>query len=377
MTQRTLIVGCGVIGNAIGVKLYQQNHQVYGIRRQKSLLAHCINPLSIDLNLTRSQWQQSLPEVDNILISLTPNSRTPEGYTQCYLTNVQKIVKHYHSSSIKYTFLSSTAVYGENQGTVTTSSPRKPNQWNGKILAQAEQFLLDHTDVCIINSAGIYGMMRWWLFDVISGKNTTSLNWRKISNRIHQEDLINFIARSIGMQKAKKSKRYILCDDHSCRYDEIINWLETQAFPVDNAIKQSIRQLHQQKLSTLGKHCQNNVRELPGFTLTYPTFKEGLIEQLTFWKGWQKLSSFQQNVLHEVTQIPWGKTKSYRQLGDSLNSRAYQAIGQVLKKNPCAPWIPCHRVIASDGTIGGYMGAIQGEAINKKRQLLAAENIII
>lgn len=376
MTQRTLIVGAGLIGNAVGIRLAQQGHTVYGIRRHSKQIAACIHPLSIDLNRPLEDWEQTLPtDIDKVFISLTPNAYTAEGYKQCYLDNMKKVVKHYTKRLPRFYFLSSTAIYGDQQGIIDAQSPIKPHRWNGKILAEAERFLLTNTPVSIINSAGIYGMMRWRLFDIISGNNPQALTWKKISNRIHQEDLIRFITQLI--LSTEQPKRYILCDQRGFPYDDIVAWLDNQDFPVNPRIQTTMKQLKHANEPAKGKRCLSNASDLLDFRLTYPTYQEGLKEQLPFWLGWQKLSPFEKKVLSQVWQIPWGKTQSYRQIGESLGCRAYRAIGQVLRKNPCVPWIPCHRVIKSDGSIGGYMGEKTGHTIEQKRRRLAEENIIL
>jgi methylated-DNA-[protein]-cysteine S-methyltransferase len=48
-------------------------------------------------------------------------------------------------------------------------------------------------------------------------------------------------------------------------------------------------------------------------------------------------------------------------------------VGQALKRNPFAPEVPCHRVVASDGSLGGFHGERQGEMIERKRRLLEEE----
>lgn len=58
-----------------------------------------------------------------------------------------------------------------------------------------------------------------------------------------------------------------------------------------------------------------------------------------------------------------------------MKTKAYRAIGQVLKNNPDAPHTPCHRIVASDGSIGGFMGKTSGKAIQKKIRLLRKEGI--
>lgn len=77
-------------------------------------------------------------------------------------------------------------------------------------------------------------------------------------------------------------------------------------------------------------------------------------------------------VLELVKQIPKGKISTYKIISHRLNSKAYRAIGQILKKNPFAPKVPCHRVIKSDGFVGQY-----SKGINAKIKLLKSEGIYI
>ena len=75
--------------------------------------------------------------------------------------------------------------------------------------------------------------------------------------------------------------------------------------------------------------------------------------------------------------IPEGKVSTYKELAKYLNCNSAQAIGQALKKNPFAPQVPCHRVIKSDLSLGGYHGALEGEKVDKKIALLKQEGIIL
>jgi len=85
------------------------------------------------------------------------------------------------------------------------------------------------------------------------------------------------------------------------------------------------------------------------------------------------LTPFQKRVLSAVMEIPPGETRSYAWAARRAGSPgACRAAGQALTKNPYAPHVPCHRVLAADGSIGGYSGGI-----TKKRRLLAAEGVRI
>lgn len=75
--------------------------------------------------------------------------------------------------------------------------------------------------------------------------------------------------------------------------------------------------------------------------------------------------------------VPKGRVTTYKALAQALGTHAYRAIGQAMRRNPYAPDVPCHRVVASNGTIGGFMGKRQGEEIAKKLALLASEGITV
>lgn len=85
------------------------------------------------------------------------------------------------------------------------------------------------------------------------------------------------------------------------------------------------------------------------------------------------ITPFQRRVYLELLTIPSGETISYGELARRIGCRSAQAVGQALKKNPFAPDVPCHRVVAADGTLCGYNGARTGKEIERKRQLLEAE----
>jgi methylated-DNA-[protein]-cysteine S-methyltransferase len=67
---------------------------------------------------------------------------------------------------------------------------------------------------------------------------------------------------------------------------------------------------------------------------------------------------FQRQVWETMRQIPYGETWTYGQLAHAIgNPKAVRAVGQACHRNPCAPVVPCHRVVASHG-LGGYYGGL-------------------
>jgi len=83
-------------------------------------------------------------------------------------------------------------------------------------------------------------------------------------------------------------------------------------------------------------------------------------------------TDFQKDVWSALTRIPYGKTVSYAELAEmSGHAGAYRAAGNANGKNPIPIFIPCHRVIRSDGNIGGY-----SLGVDLKTRLLRLEGTI-
>jgi methylated-DNA-[protein]-cysteine S-methyltransferase len=78
-----------------------------------------------------------------------------------------------------------------------------------------------------------------------------------------------------------------------------------------------------------------------------------------------------------LKKVPKGRVTTYKALGDALGTHGYRAIGQIMRINPYAPVVPCHRVVASDGSIGGFMGSKRGKNIRRKIALLRSEGISV
>jgi len=77
---------------------------------------------------------------------------------------------------------------------------------------------------------------------------------------------------------------------------------------------------------------------------------------------------FQCAVWNQVARIPYAGTSSYGEIAHRLATRAARAVGGAVGKNPLYVVIPCHRVIAGDGSLGGY-----GWGLEHKRALLESE----
>lgn len=76
-------------------------------------------------------------------------------------------------------------------------------------------------------------------------------------------------------------------------------------------------------------------------------------------------------VWQALKKIPRGRVTTYKEIAEYLGRpRAARAVGNACKRNPDAPVVPCHRVVKSDGGLGGYAGGVK-----KKIELLAKEGV--
>jgi len=80
-------------------------------------------------------------------------------------------------------------------------------------------------------------------------------------------------------------------------------------------------------------------------------------------------TDFEQEVWLSLSDIPYGETRTYKWVAERIgNPKAVRAVGQALSRNPLPIVLPCHRIIESDGSIGGYSSGVE-----RKRRLLDME----
>jgi methylated-DNA-[protein]-cysteine S-methyltransferase len=87
------------------------------------------------------------------------------------------------------------------------------------------------------------------------------------------------------------------------------------------------------------------------------------------------MKTFSEKVYDLLRKVPEGHVTTYKEIAHALNCRAYRGVGQAMKRNPYAPEVPCHRVVAASGRIGGFRGKRSGAAIQEKINMLKSEGI--
>ena len=87
----------------------------------------------------------------------------------------------------------------------------------------------------------------------------------------------------------------------------------------------------------------------------------------------KNISGFEDLVYQLTSTIPRGKVSTYKLIAESIGRpKSARAVGNALNKNPYAPQVPCHRVVRSDGRVGGFAGGAK-----EKEALLRSEGVTI
>jgi len=219
---RLLIAGCGDLGLRVAQKLLQNSaHNVWGLRRSADTSTKQVIGFNWYVaDLSKPETLAKLPKgLTHILFCAAPNARTETDYRNVYFKGLQNVVEHAQRSSIKrILFVSSTAVYGEHGSEwVDEETPVNPQNFNGRILLESEQWLKQfgrehNIETLSLRLSGIYGPGRAaGLLEKLKlgqiGAPLTPPHW---ANRIHIEDAANAILHLINIPEPMST--YLVTD---------------------------------------------------------------------------------------------------------------------------------------------------------------------
>lgn len=281
---RILIAGCGDVGLRTAKKLLATGHSVWALRR------HCQNAVTVDglqwiqADLTDLDSLEHLPKVfDYIVFCPAPKAGAKKLsrqalYEQVYITGLTNMLQFADKcfGLKRIFFVSSTSVYGQDNGQwVSEESPTEPKAFNGKILLQAENKLINSRFLAtIIRSAGIYGPNRYrFLERILSGAELRS----QYTNRIHSEDLAAVLSFLIQLdsQGRKLDSIYLAVDNLPCTEYEIATWLCRY---IETINRQPPALGPPPKAGLQNKRCSGQRLNDLGYRYSYPSYQQGYAE---------------------------------------------------------------------------------------------------
>ena len=89
------------------------------------------------------------------------------------------------------------------------------------------------------------------------------------------------------------------------------------------------------------------------------------------------MKKFDERCYELLRLVPKGRVTTYKKIANALQTKAFRAVGRAMRHNPYAPFVPCHRCVSSDGSIGGFRGTVKGEFISLKIKMLEKEGMIV
>jgi nucleoside-diphosphate-sugar epimerase len=266
---RVLIAGCGYLGSELARSLVVAGHRVIGLRRNPTGLPEGVEPLARDL--VRDRTLAPLPTCDVLVYCAAPDAGGEEEYRDLYLQGLQNLLDAVDERSpARLLFVSSTAVYGQEDGSlVDESSPTAPLSYRGRILLDAERLVAAlHDHGVSLRLAGIYGPGRARALDEILDGRARYVPGR-YSNLIHRDDAARALLHLMALPKDRLARVYVGCDHEPVEQRVLLEWLaERTGSPAPHRMSLP-------EAGTPNRRCSSGRLVAAGYRFLYPTFREG------------------------------------------------------------------------------------------------------
>lgn len=268
-----LIVGSGYTGTAIAKHFIQKKQKVSGLVRSASSAARIeqegLQPIVADL--TKPETLEKIPQAHFIVLSPAPEERTEVAYRAIYLEGIKNFFHAIKKNQKPFlvVYLSSTGVYADGMGEwVDEETLAAPDSERSKILLEAErQVFSSGYPAVVFRLAGIYGPGRNRI-KVLEEGSWTYPKEDRYMNMIHVDDVAGGVA--CLFKKGQEGHVYLGCDDQSVKQSEFYVWL----------CQQLKREVKSETVSAIirGKRCRNDKLKSLGYSLSYPSYREGYVE---------------------------------------------------------------------------------------------------
>ncbi len=271
---RVLIAGCGYVGTALGEQLFEDGHEVWGLRRKPTRMPAGIQPLAADLAAPRSLIE--LPsDLDYVFCLVSPSGPDDPHYRSAFVDGVKGLLGALRGSSPRRLFfVSSTGVYAQSKGEwVDEDSPTEPPHHSGRRLLQGEELVLGGpVPASVVRFAGIYGPRRTRMVERVRGGSATYQRSPTLwTNRIHRDDCAGVLRHLMGLEQPESLYIGVDCEPAADR--TVLEWLAgAVGAPPPRPAGSGERPT---RAARSNKRCRNQRLLDSGYRFVYPTFREG------------------------------------------------------------------------------------------------------
>ncbi|MFV0454410.1 MAG: NAD-dependent epimerase/dehydratase family protein [Pseudomonas sp.] len=270
-----LIAGCGDVGSRFGLQMSRAGWTVYGLRREAVGLPVPILPVAGDLLADQCPRNWPNTELSYLVYAASASQHDEPGYRQAYvegLRNVLGWLEQRGQRPKRLLFLSSTGVYGQNQGEwIDEASPTEPNGFTGQVMLEAERLALNSgLPATLVRMGGLYDPARPWLQNQIRAGLRVHREPPQYSNRIHRDDAAGLLAfllqadqRGVALDDC-----YLGVDNDPAPLHEVVDWLR-ERLGVTHWAEQSMTR------RAGSKRCSNARARTLGWAPKYPSYRDG------------------------------------------------------------------------------------------------------
>ncbi|MBT1120325.1 NAD-dependent epimerase/dehydratase family protein [Stutzerimonas nitrititolerans] len=270
-----LIAGCGDVGSRFGLQMSRAGWTVYGLRREAAGLPVPILPVAGDLLVGQCPRNWPNAELSYLVYAASASQHDEPGYRQAYvegLRNVLGWLEQRGQRPKRLLFLSSTGVYGQNQGEwIDETSPTEPNGFTGQVMLEAERLALNSgLPATLVRMGGLYDPARPWLQNQIRAGLRVDREPPQYSNRIHRDDAAGLLAFLLqaDLRGVALDDCYLGVDNDPAPLHEVVDWLR-ERLDVTHWAEQSMTR------RAGSKRCSNARARALGWTPKYPSYRDG------------------------------------------------------------------------------------------------------
>jgi len=269
--KRLLIIGCGKLGQQVGLFAKDMPLDLIGFKRKKITST---NLKIIEQDIFEESFFDKVKKFSPhfIIYCLSSDNPSEKSYQKNYVDGLKQVIastKHIKNFQHLF-FISSTSVYGENSGHfIDEFSETSPENYRGIILLEAERLMeLVDFNYTVIRLSGIYGTGRNYMVN-LSQDIARWPDFDRWTNRVNEEDAANFILFLLTQCLNNKvpEKLYLLTDNEPVRLYDLLNWIRQQLNLNENS-KPNLRPV-------LGKRLRSSIIPTLQFKYKFPSYKLG------------------------------------------------------------------------------------------------------
>ncbi|QBX55035.1 SDR family NAD(P)-dependent oxidoreductase [Nocardioides seonyuensis] len=268
MTSDVLLVGCGDLGAAIGLRLAGLGHDVLALRRNAGAVPPPLRGRAVDL--TRETPDLHDVRARFVVVALTARPRTEDAYRATYVDGMGRALEAVAATEHvpeRAVLVSSTAVHGASQHPPLQdeSTPPAPKDGPARTLLEAERLFHDRLPHgTVLRFSGLYGGRSTRLLDKVrEGRIDDPHAW---TNRIHREDAAAAVAHLLTMEE-EPEPLYVGTDDEPAQLGDVASYLaDLLGVPTPPPADPSAGH---------GKRLSNARLRATGWVPTMPTYREG------------------------------------------------------------------------------------------------------